>query len=138
MSNVIELSHNDKSVEWAATADRVPVFSVVRDNPERVKYDAEPWPLEEGAEPPVAKLTTTYDMPARPNAGLALKYLKLARENADNAASWLLETAIGSDGYDALVDELAAEEDPAVALATMRNVIQFVAARALGGLPGKA
>lgn len=136
MTESIQLKHNDNATDWALTTERVPVFSVVRDNPARAAWDAAD-SHDEGAEAPPATITKTYDMPATPNAGLALRYLRKARENADMAASWLLELAIGVEGYDALVDELSRESDPDVALATMRNVIGFVAGKAMGGL-GKA
>lgn len=146
MTETIELKHNATAAEWQLGTERVPVFSVEKTvpNPEFGKpLPEQPDPVEGAVFEPrlddreTITQTTTYDMPAKPNAGLALAYLKKARQNEDTAASWLLELAIGSEGYDALTDELSREDDPEVALATMRNVIKFVATRALGGL-GKA
>lgn len=136
---ITAFKHNDNALDWALTDKRVPVFTVERDNPEYVEWLKIDHVMSEDADGPVpdAKITQTFTMPDKPNAGLALRYLKLARENADTAASWLLELAVGVEGYDALVDELSREDDPDRALATMRGVIQFVAQRAMGGL-GKA
>lgn len=138
---ITEFKHNDNALDWALTDKRVPVFTVERDNPEYVEWLKIDHVMSGGGEdeltPPDKKITQTFTMPDKPNAGLALRYLKLARENADTAASWLLELAVGVEGYDALVDELSREDDPDRALATMRGVIQFVAQRAMGGL-GKA
>ena len=149
-SSPLEIRRVESAREWATSDERVPVFTVVRDNPEHAEWlerkaahdGAE---LPEGAvrEPfpeaePAAELRIEYTMPAKPNAGLALAFLKHARANSDMAASWLLEAALGSDGYDAFVEELSLEPDPEVASATMTSVVQFVAKRALGGLSGKA
>lgn len=131
MSDTIEFRHNDQAHDWANSTDRVPVFSVVRDNPD-FREDA---PGEQTGE---RTITVTYTMPRNANAGLALRYLKMARQNADVAAGWLLELAIGEEGYDALTEELSNEPDPDKALATQRKIIGLVAQRALGGLQGKA
>lgn len=137
----ITLEHND-APPWALSSDRVPVFTVVRPNPEYVPAELrDAQPLEPGqvAEPYTVPetITKTFTMPAKTNPGLALDYLRRARENADVAASWLLELAIGTEGYDALVTELSAEPDPDKASALMQTIITTVAKRALGGL-GKA
>lgn len=137
------LRHNADQPEWALSTDRVLVFTTVtvEPNPDLGK------PLPEQSDEPGAvpvlderetiEVRHEWTMPAKPNPGLALQYLRLARQNADVAASWLLELAIGTDGYDALVSELVNEPDPDRAQATMQGVIQYVAKRALGGL-GKA
>lgn len=137
MTESIEIKHDDTAIDWALTPERVSVFHVLRANPARVEWDARDSHSEDEEAPP-AELRFDYDMPAVPNAGLALKYLKHARVNADLAASWLLELALGEEGYDALTDELAAEPDSEKAQATMQSVVTFVAKRALGGLSGKA
>jgi len=44
-----------------------------------------------------------YSFDPTPRAGMALKYLKLSREQGvDGAYGWVLEQCIGSDAYDAL------------------------------------
>lgn len=110
----ITLTHTDAAAQWATSTDRVPLFTVER----------------EGHEP------TVHTMPAKPNAGLALKYLKMARGEggADVAMSWLIETAVGSDGYDAFADELAGIEDPQAAIGLMRDVVGRIMKVAMGGL----
>ena len=138
----LELRRAESAREWATSEDRSLVFTVVRPNPEYVApEDREPIEVGEGEIAPdydvPAEVHIEYTMPSKPNPGLALAYLKRARENSDMAASWLLETALGSEGYDALVDELSVEPDPAVASATMQSIVQKVAQRALGGLSGK-
>lgn len=136
----IELTHTD-APPWALSTDRVPVFSVVRPNPAFIEWQNSPHELEPGEPTPEnphePTVSVSYTMPAKTNPGLALDYLKRARENADLAASWLLELALGTEGYDALVAELSAEPDPDAAQATMQTIITKVAQRALGGL-GKA
>lgn len=121
-TQAVKFRHDNAAVDWALGTDRVAVFSVSRSKPDPVA-DGEP-----------ADIVTEYTMPAKPNAGLALQYLKQARINSDNAASWLLETALGSEGYDALTDELGRESDPELAAQMMSDIVQFVATRALGGL----
>lgn len=137
------LRRDDAAADWALSDERIPVFKTVRTVPNpnlgmpRTDLDIEP-----GSEAPIDERETIdevveYTMPAKPNPGLALAYLKHARENADLAASWLLEKALGTEGYDTLAEELADEPDPDKAQATMQGIIVFVAKRALGGL-GKA
>lgn len=70
-----------------------------------------------------------YSMPEKANAGFSLVYLKAARTmGAEVAIAWLLELALGEDGYDALAGE--ADLDPA----TLNVIMETVQTRALGGL----
>lgn len=97
--------------EWATSTDRVPVFTVDHEDRD----------------------STVYTMPRKPNVGLALRYLKLARKQSpDVAMSWLIEEAIGEEGYDALAEELASMgEDGPKLLRTIAEKVQTIAA---GGL----
>ena len=110
----IEFRHSAAAEEWATSEERTPLFSVVRTipNPEREAWDAAEGHAEgEVAPEPTIETTVTYTMPSKPNAGLAMEYLRVARKSsADMAASWLIELAVGEDGYDALVEELAAPD----------------------------
>jgi hypothetical protein len=112
--SAITLTHTDAAAQWATSTDRKVLFTVERDGED----------------------ATDYTMPARPNAGLALKYLKMARSEggADVAMSWLIETAVGSEGYDAFADELAGIEDPKAAIDVMRDVVGRIMKVAMGGL----
>jgi hypothetical protein len=101
--------------EWATSADRTPLFSV------RVESG-------EGEESEIV----TYSMPAKPNPGLALKFLKMAREQGELASSWLIETAIGAEGYDALTAELINYDGDPVAL--LRGITEKIQKVAMGGL----
>jgi len=132
MSTAIQIKHNEAAEEWATSADRAVVFSVVKANPEHDPEAA----LPEGVEAPPAEVQVDYTMPAKPNAGLALRYLKMARQNADFAFSWLLETALGEEGYDALTEELETIDDPAEAQKVMQGVTERIQRVALGGLEG--
>lgn len=121
-STAVRFTHSDAAREWANSPERETLFTVERKTGE----------ADEFGNPIVASID--YTMPARPNAGLALQYLRMARrDNPDVAMSWLIETAIGEEGYDALVDELAGEEDPVSVLRSITEKIQRVA---LGGLDG--
>jgi hypothetical protein len=71
-------------------------------------------------------------MPAKPNPGLALKFLKMAREQGELASSWLIESAIGADGYDALAAELINYDGDPVAL--LRAIVEKIQRVAMGGL----
>lgn len=140
MTETINFTHTSAAAEWATSPDRFPLFTVERPNP---AYDLERGgeqfhPAPDGSEaehgPVIPRtLVTTFTMPAKPNAGLALQYLREARSNADTALSWLIETAIGSDGYDALVEELVGKtgDEMANTLAELAQTIQKVA---MGGL----
>lgn len=128
----IELRHNDAAEAWALGSERAIVFTVTKVNPERAEFDAAD--KLEGSIAPPAELRVDYTMPARPNAGLALAYLKRARANADLAMSWLIEIAIGDEGYDALTDELSDSDDVEAAVAIMQEVVATIQRVAMGGL----
>lgn len=122
--NTIELRHTEAAAQWATSEERAPIFAVLR--PAQRPYDAgDDWqPHDERHD---------YTMPAKPNVGMSLEYLRQARQNADLAMSWLIETAIGSDGYSALVDELAGlTGDEATTL--LRSISERIQKVALGGL----
>lgn len=108
--------------EWALSEERVPLFSL---------YVT---PLDEGGDPiPDAEPElVAYTMPAKPNPGLALKFLKMAREQGELASSWLIESAIGADGYDALAAELINYDGDPVAL--LRAIVEKIQRVAMGGL----
>lgn len=133
----IEVRHSDAAEQWATSPERAVVFSVVHPNPA-----FEVWSQldhhEEGAEAPPETIQTDYTMPAKPNAGLSLIYLRRARENADLAMSWLLELALGADGYDALAAELAGYEDGNEAAIVLNSTVARIQRVAMGGLEGKA
>lgn len=124
MAQPIEVRHTDAATEWANSDERVTVFTVL--TPATRPDDAgDDWqPHDERHE---------YTMPAKPNVGMSLDYLRRARQNADLAASWLIETAIGSDGYDALVEELTGM-DPKSATQMITDVSTRIQTVALGGL----
>jgi hypothetical protein len=68
----------DSTVEEETTEDRVPLFSI------------------DG---------TTYDIPTEIKPHVALKYLWLLKERgSDYATAWLMETVLGKDGFQALVN----------------------------------
>lgn len=107
-------THSNAAAEWANSADRAPVFSVTRD----------------GDDGPTVE---TFTMPAKPNPGLALDYLRRARKEGDLANAWLLETAVGEAGYDALVEELAGL-DGNEGLAVFKGIVERIQKVAMGGL----
>lgn len=125
---VVQLVHSSAAAEWATSTERIPVFSVTRPNPEYGQ------PIAEGAEPEPPVLVDTYTMPAKPNAGLALDYLRRARREGELAMSWLIETAVGEAGYDALVEDLASYEGDA--LEVLRGIVTKIQQVAMGGLDG--
>lgn len=109
---------------WRASADRLPLFSVTKPGTE----------AEDGGGATDDELVT-YTIPAKPNAGLALDFLREARTvGAELAISWLIEEAVGHEGYDALVVELETYEgDGAALLRAFGEKIQRVV---MGGLEG--
>lgn len=122
---IATITHSDAAEEWALSEERIPVFSVLRPYVD----DGEPKP--EGWTEPEPEVVT-FTMPAKPNPGLALKFLKMARKMGDAASSWLIETAIGEEGYDTLAEELINYEgDAAQLLQAIAEKIQRVA---MGGL----
>lgn len=114
---VATIRHSNAAAEWALSEDRLPVFSVSRVDP--ANPDAEPELI-------------TYTMPAKPNPGLALRFLKMARTMGDAASSWLIETAIGEEGYEALADELINYEGDATQL--LQGIAEKIQKVAMGGL----
>lgn len=126
MATPIEVRHSEAAAEWATSEERTTVFSVLK--PAQRPDDAgDDWqPHDERHD---------YTMPSKPNVGLSLAYIKQARQNADVGMSWLIETALGSDGYDALVDELSGME-PHDAQALIQQVAERIQRVALGGLEG--
>lgn len=150
----IEVRHSNAAEQWATSTERAIVFSVVNPNPdfeaehaawEARKAEHESAPVDEGAdrapfdEPePTDTIQVDYTMPAKPNAGLSLIYLRRARENQDLAMSWLLELALGAEGYDAFANELAGYDDPDEAQLVMNSVMARIQRIAMGGLEGKA
>lgn len=145
----IEVRHSNAAEQWALSEERAVVFSVVNPNPEHAawlerKAQHEAAPVDEGVErapfdevEPPENVQTDYSMPAKPNAGLSLIYLRRARENQDLAMSWLLELALGAEGYDAFANELAGYESAEEAQLVMNSVMARIQRIAMGGLEGK-
>lgn len=121
------LVHTDAAATWATSPDRATVFVIRTPAPEMSDGDA--------AEP----VDTVYTMPAKPNAGLALLYLRMARtQNPDVAMSWLIETAVGEAGYLALAEDLSGIENGAEAQRILQGITQQIQTVAMGGLDPKA
>lgn len=98
---------------WALTAERIPVFSYDDENGDR----------------------QTVTMPAKPNPGLGLDFLRKGRTiGAELAISWLIEEAIGSEGYDVLVRELSEMPDPENGTRVLQDIGQRVQMVVMGGL----
>lgn len=116
---------------WATSEERLPVFQV-----RRPVFDDDGNPaLEADGETQVTELIT-YTMPAKPNPGFALRYLKLARQIGDAASSWLIETAVGEEGYNALADDLITYEEahPGQSVQLLRKIAERIQTAAMGGL----
>lgn len=114
---VATFTHEDKAERpaWALSDERIPLFEYDDENGERV----------------------AVTMPAKPNPGLGLDFLRKGRTmGAELAISWLIEEAIGSDGYDVLVRELSEMPDPENGTAVMRDIGQRVQIVVMGGLDG--
>jgi hypothetical protein len=95
---------------WRLSEERVALFYVENAEGERIEYS----------------------MPKKPNPGLALRFLKKARTEGELATVWLIEQAIGADGYDALSDELVSYQGDAVAF--LQSIVQKIQSVAMGGL----
>lgn len=101
--------------DWALSDERVPLFEYDDEHGER----------------------QTVTMPAKPNPGLGLAFLRKGRTiGAEFAISWLIEEAIGAEGYDALVRELSEMPDPENGTAVLRDIGQRVQLVVMGGLDG--
>ena len=96
---------------WRLSDERLPLFSIADASGE----------------------ATEVTMPAKPNPGLGLEFLRMGRTiGAELAISWLVEEAIGREGYDSLVNEMETYEgDGAKLLGAIGEKIQRVV---LGGL----
>ena len=116
--------HSSSADEWALSDKRAPVFTLL------VSQPAEP--DDEGkSSGETVEVPTVYTMPAEPNGGLALAYLKQARRGGgDLAMSWLIETAVGEEAY----DELASQ--PSLTPETIQQIVQRIQTIAMGGLDG--
>jgi len=123
---------------WLA-GERVTIFFIdheVLDDDGNVVYEDDPTDSADAARdedreirqvPKVERVE--YTMPKKPNAGMALKYLKSTRTMGVEAAmGWLFELAIGGAAYEELSNETDFDIDD---LATL---MQTVVTRALGGL----
>jgi len=122
---IATLEHVEGAAEaWATSEERLPVFSV-----RRPIFDDDGNPTEDSE-------LVTYTMPAKPNPGFALKYLKLARTIGDAASSWLIETACGEEAYDALADDLITyeENNPGQSVTLLRKIAERIQTAAMGGL----
>lgn len=117
--------------QWATSEERVPVFAV-----RRPVFDDNGDPAIEADGETQASELITYTMPAKPNPGFALQYLKLARKMGDAASSWLIETAVGEEGYDALAEDLITYEEkhPGGSVKLLQEISQRIQTVAMGGL----
>lgn len=117
--------------EWDRTADRIKLFAISRPATEADVAAFVPSPeYAEGMPPNVGEpFDKWYTIPAKPNVGLGLGFLRYARQvGIELAMSWLLEEAVGTEGYLALAAEPNLEpEDLAAIMKRCRDVI-------LGGL----
>lgn len=122
---IATLDHVEGAAEaWATSEERLPVFQV-----RRPVFD------DDGNDTGDTELIT-YSMPAKPNPGFALKYLKIARQMGDAASSWLIETACGEEAYDALADDLITyeEQHPGKSIELLQAIAQRIQTAAMGGL----
>ena len=125
---------------WATSEERLPVFSVRRpvfdDDGAPVLDTSGDYPEGYDGDYPVLTELVTYTMPAKPNPGFALKYLKLARQVGDVASSWLIETAVGEEGYNALAEDLITyeEQHPKESVVLLRQIAERIQTAAMGGL----
>ena len=122
---IATLEHVEGAAEaWATSEERLPMFSV-----RRPVFNDDGNPTDDSE-------LITYTMPAKPNPGFALKYLKLARTIGDAASSWLIETACGEEAYDALADDLITyeENNPGQSVTLLRKIAERIQTAAMGGL----
>lgn len=114
-------THAVERPDWALSEERLPVFTVTKTHDEN------------GAELDEPEVVA-YTMPAKPNPSIALRYLKMARTQGDIASSWLIEVAVGEDGYEALVEEFETLEDPKEAMRILAAIAQKIQTVVMGGL----
>lgn len=121
----IEFAHDEPALaegsepvekpEWALSEKRTALFHYTDDDGARVDVT----------------------MPAVPNPGLGLEFLRMGRRiGAEMAISWLIEEAIGVEGYDHLVDELSKMPDPENGQKVLQAIGQRVQVVVMGGLEG--
>jgi hypothetical protein len=74
-----------------------------------------------------------YTVPAKPSAGMALKYLKLqaTSENPDYAQYWMMTRLLGEETYDVLAEH----ED--LDFEQMEEIIELCTTHLFGGQEGK-
>lgn len=71
----------------------------------------------------------TYDMPNKPHVGLSLAMLRMARiYGSEIAMAWLVEEAVGAEGYNALTAE------PDLTPEILQGIMLRVRSVVLGGL----
>lgn len=130
----------DYARTWQASEERTLLFTVTKREPNpdiegRAPGDDGVVRNEDGSiVPAFIETVVEHTMPKAPNAGLALDYLKRARRtDPDQAMSWLIEAAVGEQGYDDLVTELANPDvkDP---MGVLRDLVARIQKVALGGL----
>lgn len=103
------IEHSD----WDDAPERVLLFSISRPGE------------KEGDEPVVID----YSMPGKAHPGLSLAFLKMARTaGVEIAMSWLLEQAVGVEGYEALCAE------PGLTSETLASIMKKAQTVILGGL----
>lgn len=86
-----QVAHAGKGAKKVAKADGVVVLPPVDENAEATYVDL------------FERDDVTYRIPAKPNVGLALRFLKVnATEGQDAGAYFLLSNVLGDEGYDAL------------------------------------
>lgn len=100
--------------DWDRTEEKIKLFAITRPDPE-------------GGEPS----EVWYTIPGKPHVGLGLAFLRNARLwGVELAMSWLLEEAVGTEGYLALAAEPDLDPDDMKAIMVKcRKVV-------LGGLDG--
>lgn len=103
---------------WQKSTVRLPLFSVTTADPDGGEAEE-----------------LTYTIPAKPNPGLALEFLRQGRTiGPELAISWLIEEAVGAEGYAALVAELEDYEGDGGAL--LRGFGEKIQRVVMGGLEG--
>lgn len=67
----------------------------------------------------------TYTIPAKPHASVALRYLRdLRKHGEEHAMSVLLESVLGEEGYEALIEaNLSFEQFQMVVLAVQKHLM---------------